>query len=121
ADTEALLTSLDALKAAGNSLFVVEHEIDVIHHADWIVDVGPAAGDRGGRILYSGPPAGLKEVKESKTRPYLFDYHGPAPRHTRKPLGWLKLDGVTRNNLENVDVAFPLSVMTAVTGVSGSG
>ena len=121
ADTEALLSSLDALKAAGNSLFVVEHEIDVIHHADWIVDVGPAAGDHGGRILYSGRPVGLKEVKESKTRPYLFDYHGPAPRQSREPQGWLKLAGVTRNNLENEDVAFPLGVMTAVTGVSGSG
>ena len=57
ADTEALLSSLDSLKAAGNSLFVVEHEIDVIDHADWIVDVGPAAGDQGGHILYSGSPA----------------------------------------------------------------
>ena len=58
ADTEALLAALDRLKAAGNSLFVVEHEVDVIRHADWIVDVGPAAGEQGGRVLYSGPPAG---------------------------------------------------------------
>ena len=61
ADTEALLHALDRLKASGNSLFVVEHELDVIRHADWIVDVGPAAGENGGRVLYSGPPAGLRD------------------------------------------------------------
>src|SRR3569623_1853747 len=76
-DTEALLHALDKLKASGNSLFVVEHEIDVIHHADWIVDVGPAAGERGGEILYSGPPAGLADVKSSRTKEYVFNYHGP--------------------------------------------
>src|SRR4249919_1403701 len=68
ADTEALLVALDRLKASGNSLFVVEHELDVIRHADWIVDVGPAAGEHGGRILHSGPPDGLRKVPESKTR-----------------------------------------------------
>src|SRR4029434_817424 len=63
ADTEALLTALDRLKASGNSLFVVEHELDVIRHADWIVDVGPGAGEHGGRVLYSGTPAGLERVQ----------------------------------------------------------
>src|SRR5204863_6062706 len=72
ADTQALLRALDRLKAAGNSLFVVEHELDVVRHADWIVDVGPAAGDHGGEILYSGAPAGLKEIESSQTREYLF-------------------------------------------------
>ncbi|MGZ8550182.1 MAG: excinuclease ABC subunit A, partial [Chitinophagaceae bacterium] len=72
ADTEALLTALDHLKKAGNSLFVVEHELDVIHHADWIVDVGPAAGEQGGQILYSGPPEGLKKIENSQTRIHLF-------------------------------------------------
>ena len=71
-DTEALLEALDRLKASGNSLFVVEHELDVIRHADWIVDVGPAAGEQGGFVLYSGPPAGLEQVEESQTRRYLF-------------------------------------------------
>jgi excinuclease ABC subunit A len=121
ADTVALLTALDGLKAAGNSLFVVEHEVDVIRHADWIVDVGPAAGEHGGRILYSGPPAGLAEVAESKTREFLVDYYGPPRRTPRPPAGWLKLAGVTRNNLAGLDVAFPLGVLTTVTGVSGSG
>ncbi|MDQ6626122.1 MAG: excinuclease ABC subunit A, partial [Verrucomicrobiota bacterium] len=72
ADTQALLRALDRLKASGNSLFVVEHELDVIRHADWIVDVGPAAGEQGGRILYSGLPGGLAHVRESKTREHLF-------------------------------------------------
>jgi excinuclease ABC subunit A len=121
ADTEALLRALDRLKAAGNSLFVVEHELDVICHADWIVDVGPAAGERGGRVLYSGPPDGLKRVEESQTRRHLFAQHKAPARLPREPKGWLKLAGVTRNNLRDLDAAFPLGVFTAVTGVSGSG
>ena len=98
ADTEALLRALDRLKAAGNSLFVVEHELDVIRHADWIVDVGPDAGEHGGRVLYSGPPDGLKEVEESRTRPFLFPEHAPPQRVPRSPQRWLRLEGVTRNN-----------------------
>ncbi len=121
ADTEALLHALDGLKASGNSLFVVEHELDVIRHADWIVDVGPAAGEGGGQVLYSGPPAGLKNIKASKTREHLFN-NAPFVQDTpRTPTGWLRLAGVTRNNLENLKVAFPLGVLTSVTGVSGSG
>ena len=121
ADTEALLTALDQLKASGNSLFVVEHALDVIRRADWIVDVGPAAGERGGEVLYSGPPEGLKKVEASQTRRYLFDTAQPEPRRRREPAGWLRLEGVTRNNLDKLDVDFPLGVLTAVTGVSGSG
>lgn len=121
ADTEALLRSLDRLKDSGNSLFVVEHELDVIRHADWIVDVGPAAGEHGGRILYSGLPEGLKQVKESKTREHLFADGMVLRREPRPPQGWLKVAGVTRNNLQRVDVSFPLGNFTTVTGVSGSG
>ncbi|MGE3499005.1 MAG: excinuclease ABC subunit UvrA [Candidatus Binatia bacterium] len=121
ADTEALLAALDQLKRAGNSLFVVEHELDVIRHADWIVDVGPAAGEHGGHVLYSGPPAGLAQVEASVTRRYLFRASAPRPRAPRTPRGWLRLSGVTRNNLHDLDVEFPLGVLTTVTGVSGSG
>jgi excinuclease ABC subunit A len=121
ADTEALLRALDKLKASGNSLFVVEHEIDVIRHADWIVDVGPAAGEKGGEILYSGPPQGLEKVEGSQTRRHLFHNDGLHNTAPRKPAGWLKLAGVTRNNLDNLDASFPLGVLTAITGVSGSG
>jgi excinuclease ABC subunit A len=121
ADTEALLTALAQLKASGNSLFVVEHALDVIRHADWIVDVGPAAGEQGGDVLYSGVPAGLRDVTASQTRRYLFDVPPPVTRIPRTPSGWLELAGVTRNNLDHLSVAFPLGVLTSVVGVSGSG
>jgi excinuclease ABC subunit A len=121
ADTEALLTALDGLKASGNSLFVVEHELDVIRHADWIVDVGPAAGEHGGEILYSGPPAGLAKVEQSLTRRHLFGEEPLPKRAPRVPKDWLSLVGVTRNNVQDLDIQFPLGVFTTVTGVSGSG
>jgi excinuclease ABC subunit A len=121
ADTEALLAALDNLRASGNSLFVVEHELDVIRHADWIVDIGPAAGVHGGEVLYSGPPAGLASVASSATRRHLFSEVPLPPHLPREPTTWLRLEGVTRNNLHGLDVDFPLRVLTTVTGVSGSG
>ncbi|PWI13877.1 ABC transporter [Streptomyces sp. Act143] len=121
ADTEALLTVLDRLKAAGNSVFVVEHHLDVVRGADWLVDVGPLAGEHGGRVLHSGPVAELASVEESATARYLFD-RSPAPaRDVRAPRGQLKVGPVTRHNLRAVTAEFPLGVLTAVTGVSGSG
>ncbi|MFD9033483.1 ATP-binding cassette domain-containing protein [Streptomyces sp. NPDC059567] len=121
ADTEALLVVLDRLKAAGNSVFVVEHHLDVVRHADWIVDVGPLAGVHGGRVLHSGPPHELAGVEESATRRFLFDRAAVAERPVREPVGWLRTGPVTRHNLKALDAAFPLGVLTAVTGVSGSG
>jgi excinuclease ABC subunit A len=121
ADTASLLRALDRLKASGNSLFVVEHELDVIRHADWIVDVGPGAGEAGGYILYSGSPDGLRQVEASQTRRHLFRKTAALHLAARSPTGWLKLRGVTRNNLEGLDVDLPLGVLTSVTGVSGSG
>ncbi len=120
-DTQALLRALDRLKAAGNSLFVVEHELDVMRHADWIVDVGPDAGVHGGEILYSGPTEGLKAVERSHTAKHLFGAATPPKQKGRSPQGWLRLRGVTRNNLSDLDVDVPLGVLTAVTGISGSG
>ncbi|MBD0707030.1 MULTISPECIES: ATP-binding cassette domain-containing protein [unclassified Streptomyces] len=121
ADTEALLVVLDRLKATGNSVFVVEHHLDVVRHADWLVDVGPGAGTHGGRVLHSGPPEGLADVPESATRRFLLD-PAPAPvREVREPSGWLRTGPVTRHNLRGVEAAFPLGALTAVTGVSGSG
>ncbi|KIO77815.1 excinuclease ABC subunit A [Pedobacter lusitanus] len=121
ADTEALLRALDKLKASGNSLFVVEHEVDVIRHADWIVDVGPFAGEKGGYVLYSGPPEGLRKIENSLTKNYIFGNHQTGHRQTRTPQGWLRLENLTRNNLSNLAVSFPLGVFTSVTGISGSG
>ncbi|MGZ0703095.1 excinuclease ABC subunit A [Pseudomonas piscis] len=121
ADAEALFTALQRLKAAGNSLFVVEHDVQTMRRADWLVDVGPAAGERGGQVLYSGPPAGLVDVAQSQTRAYLFAEQAPPRRTARSPQGWLRLAGITRNNLKALDAEFPLGCFTAVTGVSGSG
>ncbi|MGZ3846768.1 MAG: excinuclease ABC subunit UvrA [Flavisolibacter sp.] len=120
-DTQALLRALDKLKASGNSLFVVEHELDVIRHADWVIDVGPAAGERGGEILYSGPLEGLEHANGSRTGEHLFNGNAFPQTNYRQPSGWLQLNGVTRNNLCNLDVSFPLGVLTSVTGISGSG
>jgi excinuclease ABC subunit A len=120
-DTESLMRALDSLKRVGTSLFVVEHEIEVVKHADWLVDVGPAAGQGGGQILYSGPPEGLQSVTDSETAKYLFRSKGNRPRQRREPIRWLKLRNVKRNNLAGVTVDLPLGVFACVTGVSGSG
>lgn len=124
ADTEALLGVLDRLKEAGNTVFVVEHHLDVVRHADWLVDVGPLAGEHGGRVLHSGPPEALAAVADSATARYLF---GTRPAReagsgaVRKATGSVRLSGVDRHNLRNLAAEFPLGVFTAVTGVSGSG
>jgi excinuclease ABC subunit A len=121
ADIQALLQALEQLKLAGNSLFVIEHDLDVMRRAEWIVDVGPGAGANGGRVLYSGPLAGLRDVGESHTPRYLFSDIQPVQRQPRTPRGWLELKNVTRNNLRALDVSFPIGVFTVVTGVSGAG
>ncbi|WP_352286989.1 excinuclease ABC subunit UvrA [Psychrobacter sp. GW64-MNA-CIBAN-0177] len=135
ADTQALLGALDELVAAGNSLFIVEHDVSVIRHADWIVDVGPKAGSHGGEIIYSGPVAGLQDISDSYTGQYLFNgdsknkklktqqpkAHQLTSQQPRQPNHWLKLANIERNNLQGLDAAFPLGVLTTVTGVSGSG
>jgi excinuclease ABC subunit A len=140
ADAEPLLAVLDQLKSSGNSVFVVEHNMDVVRRADWLVDVGPRAGEGGGEVLYSGPVAGLAAVEASVTRPFLFpDYAawkadddggpagigsrtgGAADGVRREPVGWLELRNISRHNLRGLDSDFPLGVLTAVTGVSGSG
>ncbi|GLW19484.1 excinuclease ABC subunit A [Streptomyces sp. NBRC 13847] len=121
ADTESLLTVLGRLKEAGNSLFVVEHDMAVVRRADWIVDVGPRAGEHGGQVLHSGPVAGLADTAASATRRFLFATEPPPARTVRRPAGALTLRGITLHNLRGLDATFPLGVFTAVTGVSGSG
>ncbi|EFG83298.1 excinuclease ABC subunit UvrA [Novacetimonas hansenii] len=121
ADTQALLGALGRLCAAGNSLFLVEHNLDVIRHAAWIVDVGPEAGERGGEILYCGPPEGLRDVAASRTREYLFATSQAVTHTPRTPQGWLRLADIHWNNLDGLEAAFPLGAFTSVTGISGSG
>jgi excinuclease ABC subunit A len=121
ADAEPLLAVLDRLKEGGNSLFVVEHDLDVVRRADWVVDIGPGAGEAGGEVLYSGPVAGLERVTRSETSRHLFGRAAPVASRGREPQGWLRLHGVRRHNLHDLDVDVPLCVLTAVTGMSGSG
>ncbi len=121
ADAEPLLDVLDRLKASGNSLFVVEHDLDVVRRADWVVDIGPGAGEGGGQVLYSGPVDGLAAVEGSVTGRYLAGRDEEVEQGQRTPQGWLRLDHVTRHNLHDLSVEVPLCVLTAVTGVSGSG
>ncbi|KTD99168.1 excinuclease ABC subunit UvrA [Pseudoalteromonas sp. H71] len=125
ADTQALLAALNELIAAGNSVFVVEHDTSVIRHADWVVDVGPNAGSRGGNIVYSGPVEGLKQISNSHTSQYLFKNNESLQAHIqskqRPAKAWLTIKNVERNNLQKLNVEFPLGVITSVTGVSGSG
>lgn len=121
ADSEALHDALDALRDAGNSIFVIEHDLEMMRRADWLVDVGPDAGQYGGRVLYSGEPGGLRHVEGSRTAPYLFEQRASQGRARRKPTRWLELTGISRNNLHKLDARIPIGMFTAVTGVSGSG
>jgi excinuclease ABC subunit A len=121
ADGEALLAALGQLKQSGNTVFVVEHDLEVMRRADWIVDVGPDAGELGGQILYSGPPDGLRHVAGSKTAQYLFAERRLPPRPRRSPTRWLELEAISLNNLHKLQVGFPIGLFTAITGVSGSG
>ncbi|MET9782159.1 ATP-binding cassette domain-containing protein [Nocardiopsis alba] len=120
ADREALSDILRRLRDGGNTVCLVEHNLDIVRGADWVVDVGPGAGENGGRVLYSGPVEGLRDEPESVTRRYLFENVVPErPRHEAR--GVLELRGADRNNLRDVDLDLPLGVFTAVTGVSGAG
>ncbi|HEY2401079.1 MAG TPA: excinuclease ABC subunit A, partial [Steroidobacteraceae bacterium] len=114
-------TALGQLKQSGNTVFVVEHDLEVMRRADWIVDVGPDAGELGGRILYSGVPDGLRKVTDSKTAQYLFAERDLPARRRRNPSEWLKLENVTLNNLHKLSVEFPIGLFTSISGVSGSG
>lgn len=120
-DVRALLQSLRLLLEAGNSLVIVEHNLDVIAEADWLTEIGPGPGRLGGEIVYNGPPAGLKQISRSPTAGYLFDKHRPGLRQRRLPEHWLKLEQIICNNLHGLDVGIPLERMTVITGVSGSG
>lgn len=120
-DSQSLYDSLDKLRDAGNSVFVVEHDLELMRRAQWLVDVGPDAGEQGGNILYSGVPQGLSEISASRTASYLFNKIPVTQSYGRTPSGWLELNNIYRHNLHNIDARIPLGVLTAVTGISGSG
>ena len=123
-DNRRLIETLVRLRDLGNTLIVVEHDLDTIAHADWIVDIGPAAGEHGGKIVHSGPYSDLLANTESITGAYLSGAKSIAVPENRRPVDakrQLGVVGAREHNLSGVDVAFPLGVLTAVTGVSGSG
>ena len=121
-DNDKLLATLKRLRDLGNSLIVVEHDEDTMLAADCIVDIGPGAGEHGGQVVAVGTAKELMKCKNSITGDYLSGRKKiPVPEERKKPTGFLKVIGAQENNLKNIDVAFPLGVMTCVTGVSGSG
>ena len=121
-DNDKLLATLKRLRDLGNSLIVVEHDEDTMLAADCVVDIGPGAGEHGGRVVAIGTAKELMKCKNSITGDYLSGRKRiPVPTERRKPTGYLKVIGAQENNLKNIDVKFPLGVMTCVTGVSGSG
>jgi excinuclease ABC subunit A len=123
-DNRRLIDTLTRLRDMGNTLIVVEHDEDTIRAADWIVDVGPGAGEHGGQVVHSGDYAGLLEAEGSMTGAYLSGRRSialPAARRAPDPKRRLTVVGARENNLRDIDVSFPLGVLTAVTGVSGSG
>ena len=121
-DNDKLLGTLKHLRDFGNSVIVVEHDEDTMREADFIVDIGPGAGEHGGEVVATGNAEEIMQNENSVTGAYLSGrIRIPVPEVRRKPTGWLKVLGAQENNLKNIDVKFPLGVMTCVTGVSGSG
>ena len=121
-DNDKLLATLKHLRDLGNSLIVVEHDEDTMRAADCVVDIGPGAGEHGGELVAIGTAEDLMKNPNSITGKYLSgELKIPAPSERRKPTGWLKVVGAKEHNLKNINVNFPLGVMTCVTGVSGSG
>ena len=121
-DNDKLLKTLLHLRDLGNSVLVVEHDEDTMLAADCIVDIGPGAGEHGGRVVAVGTAKQIMKCRESITGAYLSGrIKIPVPRERRTPTGWLTVRGARENNLKDIDVSFPLGVMTCVTGVSGSG
>lgn len=121
-DNDRLLAALKNLRDLGNTLIVVEHDEDTMREADYIVDIGPGAGSHGGEVVACGTAEEIMKIPESITGRYLSGaLKIPVPAVRKKPTGWITVQGAQENNLKNIDVDFPLGVMTVVTGVSGSG
>ena len=121
-DNDKLIHALKNLRDLGNTLIVVEHDEDTMYAADYIVDIGPGAGEHGGEVIATGTAQEIMDNPNSITGDYLSGRkYIPIPKERKKPTGWLTVKGAAQNNLKNIDVKIPLGVMTCVTGVSGSG
>ena len=121
-DNRRLLSTLERMRDIGNTVVVVEHDEETIRSADWVIDFGPGAGVAGGRIVHAGTPKSLERNRRSLTGAYLAGRRRvEVPTSRRKSTGSLKLTGVSENNLADIDIEFPLGVLTAITGVSGAG
>ena len=122
-DNRRLIDTLLRLRDLGNTVLVVEHDEETIRESDWIVDIGPGAGEHGGEVVYSGPVKGITKVKDSLTGQYLAGKKSiPVPASRRSPgVQWIEVVGAREHNLQNIDVKIPLGCFVAVTGVSGSG
>ncbi len=120
-DNERLLATLRSLQSRGNTVLVVEHDEATICEADSVIELGPGSGMRGGNVTFAGPVADLLRSDTLTARYLRGDLRVPMPEQRREPAGWITLKGVATNNLKGMDVAFPLGVLTCVTGVSGSG
>ncbi len=121
-DNDKLIGTLTHLRDLGNSVIVVEHDEDTMYAADWIVDIGPGAGEHGGQVVAEGTAEDIKKNKNSVTGAYLSGRLAiPVPAKRREPTGFISVKGAKENNLKNINVDIPLGVMTCVTGVSGSG
>ena len=121
-DNDKLLASLKGLRDLGNTLIVVEHDEDTMRAADFLVDIGPGAGEHGGEVVVAGTPEEVEACPESLTGQYLSGKKKiPVPEVRRKPTGYITIKGAREHNLKNIDVKIPLGIMTVVTGVSGSG
>ena len=121
-DNDKLLAALMRLRDLGNTLIVVEHDEDTMRAADYIVDIGPAAGEHGGEVIATGTAEDIMRCDKSITGAYLSGRMKiPVPKVRKEPAGWITIKGARQNNLKNIDVDIPLGIMTCVTGVSGSG
>ena len=121
-DNDKLLAALKSLRDLGNTLIVVEHDEDTMRAADYIVDIGPGAGEHGGQVIAAGTAQNIMDNPDSITGAYLSGRKFiPVPSERRKPAGWLTVKGAKENNLKNITVKIPLGIMTCITGVSGSG
>src|SRR5439155_7745823 len=121
-DTGKVIAELRRLRDAGNTLVVIEHDLEVVRASDHVVDLGPGAGEEGGRLLYQGPPQGLTACAESVTAEFMQGDHAIPVPTSRRPLshGRLRLTGARAHNLRDLTVEFPLGVLCVVTGVSGA-